>query len=241
MNNALPCTIGPFNDWREEVRLWWNDWIENGWTPKKKQMLIISKATNTGKSFFVNQALFRHADSGNELSAEYVFQPVPHGCNPPSPFAFQHADPTIHKVIFCNEFDARFYNMDLLKNLLEGEMITPPIKHRVPKESISLQIPAIFISNYEIPDVIKGKDTFPLKERFQIVKIPEDAKIYNVDDGNEYKVLFNQFNETLTAGISATDNEKSQKRNEQQSNTENMQLAAKDKNNELLRKLSLDI
>jgi hypothetical protein len=37
MNNVLPCQIGPFNDWREEVRLWWNDWINNGWTPNQKK------------------------------------------------------------------------------------------------------------------------------------------------------------------------------------------------------------
>ena len=35
-NKLLPCPIGPFNDWREEVRQWWNDWVDNGWKPKKK-------------------------------------------------------------------------------------------------------------------------------------------------------------------------------------------------------------
>ncbi len=54
-------------------------------------------------------------------------------------------------------------------------MFTPPIKHCVSKKNISFKIPAIFISNYQIPDIIQGKDTRPLKERFKIVTIPEDA------------------------------------------------------------------
>ena len=113
-------------------------------------MLIISKAPNTGKTYFVNQALFRKADAENELSTEFIFEPVPQGYNPPSPFAFQHADLKIHKVIFCNDFDAKFYNMDFLKNLLEGGMFTPPIKHSVPRESISLYIYQQFSSQIMI-------------------------------------------------------------------------------------------
>jgi hypothetical protein len=54
-------------------------------------------------------------------------------------------------------------------------VFTPPIKHCVSKKNISFKIPAIFISNYQIPDIIQGKDTSPLKERFKIVTIPEDA------------------------------------------------------------------
>jgi hypothetical protein len=97
-NKLLPCPIGSSNDWREEVRLWWYDWVDNGWKPKKKQMLIISRASNTGKSFFVTQSLFRKADSKNELLSVGNFTTVPQGCNPPSPFAFQHADNKIHQV-----------------------------------------------------------------------------------------------------------------------------------------------
>jgi len=96
-NKLLPCPIRPFNDWREEVRQWWNDWVDNGWKPKKKQMLIISRASNTGKSFFVTQALFRKADSKNELLSIGIFTTVPQGCKVHhSPFAFQHADNKIH-------------------------------------------------------------------------------------------------------------------------------------------------
>ena len=87
--------------------------------------------------------------------------------------------------------------MDFLKNILEGGVFTPPIKHFVSKKNISFKIPAIFISNYVILDIIQGKDTSPLKERFQIVTIPEDAKIYKVDDENEYSLLFDAYNRSI--------------------------------------------
>ena len=59
------CMLGPYADWREPVRLWWNDWIDKGWSWKKKQMLIVGKKANTGKTLFVTSALFGKANPEN--------------------------------------------------------------------------------------------------------------------------------------------------------------------------------
>jgi hypothetical protein len=39
-------------------------------------MLIISNAPNTGKTYFENKAFFRQADAENDLSTEFIFEPV---------------------------------------------------------------------------------------------------------------------------------------------------------------------
>ena len=61
--------------------------------------------------------------------------------------------------------------MDFLKNILEGDVFTPPIKHGVPKKNISFKIPAIFISNYNsdsrsvsfVSEIHSGEGRFQIK------------------------------------------------------------------------------
>ena len=41
-----------FNNWRDQVVDWYNDWIENGFVHKKKQLFLHGKQ-DTGKTSFV--------------------------------------------------------------------------------------------------------------------------------------------------------------------------------------------
>ena len=188
-----PCLLGPFNDWREPVRLWWNDWCINKYHPKKKQMLIIGEQSNTGKTMFVTQALFGGADPGNQIPSEAILIPERSG-NPRSvsSFAWQRARPAFNSVIFCDEFEIGFYNTETLKLVLEGSSFNPQVKGGY-TDNIQLQIPAIFISNTDIPDYDKsGKDMKPLKRRFTIVKIPKNTKSYKTTEHNPYIELYKQ-------------------------------------------------
>jgi hypothetical protein len=188
-----PCLLGPFNDWREPVRLWWNDWCINKYHPKKKQMLIIGEQSNTGKTMFVTQALFGGADPGNQIPSEAILIPERSG-NPRSvsSFAWQRARPAFNSVIFCDEFEIGYYNTETLKLVLEGSSFNPQVKGGY-TDNIQLQIPAIFISNTDIPDYDKsGKDMKPLKRRFTIVRIPKNTKSYKTTEHNPYIELYKQ-------------------------------------------------
>ena len=197
-----PCLLGPFTDWREPVRLWWNDWCINKYHPKKKQMLIIGEQSNTGKTMFVTQALFGGADPGNQIPSEAILIPERSGnIRSVSSFAWQRSRPAFNSVIFCDEFEIGFYNTETLKLVLEGSSFNPQVKGGC-TDNIQLQIPAIFISNTDIPDYDKsGKDMKPLKRRFTIVKIPKNTKTYKTTEHNPYIELFKQqkFKELLNA------------------------------------------
>jgi hypothetical protein len=191
----MPLDIGPFNDWRDEVVRWWNSWCEpNAWYPKKEQMLIIGPDSNTGKTMFVTQAVFRGGDPINEIPREAILIPERSGnTRSVSTFAWQKAKPAYHSVIYCDEFEIGYYNTETLKIVLEGSFFNPQIKMKCSGDDIQLAIPAIFISNTEIPEYDRsGKDMKPLLKRFKIVRIPKTAKKYKSDDYNPYIELFEE-------------------------------------------------
>ena len=191
----MPLDIGPFNDWRDEVTKWWNNWCEpNAWYPKKPQMLIIGPDSNTGKTMFVTQALFRGADAKNEIPREAILIPERAGnTRSVSTFAWQKAKPAYHSVIYCDEFEIGYYNTETLKIVLEGSFFNPQIKMKCSGDDIQLAIPAIFISNTDIPEFDTfGKDMKPLLKRFQIVRIPKNAKQYKSNHHNPYIKLFEE-------------------------------------------------
>jgi hypothetical protein len=190
-----PLEIGPFNDWRDEVAKWWNSWCKpNAWYPKKPQMLIIGPQSNTGKTMFVTQALFRGADPKNEIPREAILIPERSGnTRTVSTFAWQKAKPAYHSVIYCDEFEIGYYNTETLKIVLEGSFFNPQIKMKCSGDDIQLAIPAIFISNTEIPEFDShGKDMKPFLKRFKIVRIPNSAKKYRSNDFNPYIEMFEE-------------------------------------------------
>ena len=46
----------PFNDWRDDVVCWWNDFVENGYTTKMPQLYLYGRST-VGKTSFIRQLL----------------------------------------------------------------------------------------------------------------------------------------------------------------------------------------
>lgn len=46
----------PFNDWRDDVVSWWNDFVDNGYTTKMPQLYLHGRS-NVGKTSFVLQLL----------------------------------------------------------------------------------------------------------------------------------------------------------------------------------------
>jgi hypothetical protein len=183
------CNFAPFNDWRDEVISWWNDWIDNGWKPKKKQLFILGEKSNTGKTFFVEQVLLRHSDPSNMIPDELICRPHRSSFR----FGWEAVCPE-HIVIYLNEFKLENYDMNILKQMLEGDFTTGEQKCKKNSPSIRLKIPAIFVSNNDIPNFIgksnNRESTEPLRERFKFVRIPSNAKIYTVDDNNPYTELF---------------------------------------------------
>lgn len=174
-----PCEIGPFNDWREPVRLLWNDWAENGYSWKKPQLLLIGSKTNLGKTTFVRQVLFKEADPENAIPSNAILIPeIPGSKTNISAFAWQNANPAFHSVIFRDEFDPEYFNIELLKIVIQGDAFNPMRKGKKSGNDICLKIPAIFISNKQIPDRIGDKDLTSLKSRFFIIKIPDNARQY---------------------------------------------------------------
>ena len=189
------CNFAPnFNDWRDEVISWWNDWVDSGWKPKKKQLFILGEKSNTGKTFFVEQVLLRHSDPSNMIPDELICRPHR------SSYRFGwEASCAEHLVIYVNEFKLENYDMNILKQMLEGDFTTGEQKCKKNSPSIRLKIPAIFVSNNDIPSFIgksnNRESTAPLRERFKFVHISSNAKLYTVDDANPYIELFVKENE----------------------------------------------
>jgi hypothetical protein len=242
-----PCMLGPFNDWREPVRRWWNDWCIKKYHPKKKQMLIIGEQSNTGKTMFVTQALFGGADPGNQIPSEAILIPERSGnIRSVSSFAWQRARPAYNSVIFCDEFEIGFYNTETLKLVLEGSSFNPQVKGGY-TDNIQLQIPAIFISNTDIPDFDKsGKDMKPLKRRFKIVRIPKNTKTYKSSEHNPYIELYQQLKINQLLNETAKELEKAENaqnllqliEEEENIQSEQNQIVQEEQNNRLAREAS---
>jgi len=45
-----------FNNWRDDVITWLEDWVVNGYSHKKKQLYLHGES-NTGKSSFINHLM----------------------------------------------------------------------------------------------------------------------------------------------------------------------------------------
>ena len=159
------CNIGPFDDWRDNVITWWNDWIENGWFYRKPQLFLHGNCKQV--NLFIEQVLFGNADKNNKLPLETILQPQ--GRSPR--YFLSHANKEKNKVIYVKKFDITQYEINNLKLLVQGDQYGFCQK-RLPNKFFSLQIPAIFVSKRNIPKCVGETSTESFKDRFLIVHVP---------------------------------------------------------------------
>ncbi len=170
------CDLGPFNDWRDDVINWWNSWVDHGWHHKKQQLLIVS-VPNCGKTIFIREALFREG-LDEEIPKEAILIPERAGSSYyVSQFAWSRANPNYHVVVFCDEYEMRHYNTELMKVILQGDHFSQQQKYRSSGEDICLRIPMIFASNRRLPDI---DDSIGLAERFLVIEIPKNFRPFDL-------------------------------------------------------------
>jgi len=182
-----PVQIGPFMDWRDEVISWFNGWLRDGWFHKRQQLYLVSKP-NCGKTVFIREVIFRQGRH-DAVPSEAILIP-----ERDSKFAWHKSNPIYHSVVFCDEYDPKHYNIELLKIILQGDSFSPAKKHVNSADDICLRIPMIFISNKPIPSTC---EYVGLKERFHIVSIPDSAKTYNPINESPYKKYFDEHDKQI--------------------------------------------
>ncbi|TAK57429.1 hypothetical protein EPO17_01955 [Patescibacteria group bacterium] len=52
-------TERPFNDWRDSVVVWWNNFVRDGYSAKMPQLYLYGPS-NVGKTTFINELLSEH-------------------------------------------------------------------------------------------------------------------------------------------------------------------------------------
>ena len=182
------CELGPFGDWRDEVIKWWNSWVINGWHHKKPQLLLISPP-NCGKTVFIREVLFREGQV-DAIPNEAILIPERAGSGYHiSQFAWSKANPCVHVVVFCDEYDIRHYNTELLKNILQGSPFAQSIKYKT-SDDISLRMPMIFATNKKLP---KNEETIGLEERFRLIEISKNFVPFHPSTKSPYAQMFKDF------------------------------------------------
>ena len=186
--------LDDFGDWRDECVKWFNAFVEGGWYPKREQLAIIG-GPNSGKTLFIKSFLLRGADQENSVPDEAIYTPERGNKNSINNFAFQSASPAFHAISFLDEFDANSFNIETLKLFLEGSHFNPG-KKGTKCDNIFMRIPAIFATNYDFPNSVRGES---LAARFKIIRIPKNAKKYTIVEENPYAQLFKDYNRKLEA------------------------------------------
>jgi hypothetical protein len=185
------CELGPFNDWRDLVIKWWNDWLDEGWYHKRPQLLLISQP-NCGKTMFINEVLLRQGQC-DEVPKEAILIPERAGSSYYiSNFAWSRANPAYHSVVFCDEYEIKHYNVELLKIILQGGDFNPQKKNQNSGDDINLRIPMIFASNRRLPKI---EEAIGLEERFLIIEIPRSFKPFLPGQLSPYPKLFSEVKE----------------------------------------------
>jgi len=167
-------------NWQDKIVHWWNDFLLNGHTHKKKQLYLYG-ASDVGKTTFVHNILKACANppltiNENEDYDEYayesqIFRPTPNDTR----FAWQDFEPKIHNMVLIDEFDILQFDVSDFKKAIAGECLIANVKCQHSKK-IRLLMPMIFISNKEPP-----KDDLSIKYRGLIERlfiVNADKKLY---------------------------------------------------------------
>lgn len=134
-------------EWKVKVYQWWNDWVTNGWTHKKKQLYLFGPP-NTGKTTLIMEL----------LKDNIPFEPPANAKS----FAWADWDPERYNCVFIDEFKMDHYDETQWKKATAGESFVTNVKCEKPKR-ITTRCPMIFVSN-DPPSDIAG-----IKERLEII------------------------------------------------------------------------
>ncbi|CAF1067526.1 unnamed protein product [Brachionus calyciflorus] len=159
------------NSWQNEVIIWWNDWIVNGFKHKKHQLFLWGPS-NTGKTTFIHSLIktcvnppSEQEDQDENFYEEQIFRPTPNEKR----FAWQEFDSSLHNITLIDEFDITEYNVTDLKKILSGECLIANRKGQT-SQKIQLRMPMIFISNLPPPVNDMSTQMQGFRERIKIVK-----------------------------------------------------------------------
>lgn len=133
-----PLEIEQFGDWRDDVRKWWNDWVNEGWFHKRKQLFLWG-ASDSGKTTFIREFLLQGIDDDS------IFIPTKVPCSAASRFSWSQYEPYKHVVMMLDEFDCNTVDTNAFKLVCEGEAMCSDVKHHNSKK-LYLRIPQIYIS-----------------------------------------------------------------------------------------------
>jgi hypothetical protein len=129
----------PFDDWRDIVVEWWNEFVDIGHTPKFPALYLFG-STNSGKTYFVRNFVLK------DITHENYFSPF----QSKSDFAWTAWSERNHVVGLIEEFKLSSLgegNRERLKELVAGEGLVIPLKHRNEQLFIKGKIPFIYTSN----------------------------------------------------------------------------------------------
>ena len=171
----------PFGDWRDELIEWFNDWIDNGWHAKKRQVLITGPP-NAGKTSFIENVLLKGVPSEAILTPENSSNKYQI-----SNFAWAKSDELYNSIVYADEFQINCYDQCKLKVILQGGKFSPARKFINSKTSdeIQLKVPMIFVGNYHFP---KSAIELGIPERFRLIQIPDELPVYMPSRQEPYKV-----------------------------------------------------
>ena len=169
----------PFGDWRDDLILWFNNWIDNGWHMKKQQVLITGPP-NAGKTSFIDNVLLKGIPSAAILTPEKSSNRYQI-----SNFAWSKADEVYHSIVYADEFEIDGYDQGKLKVILQGGKFMPQKKFVNMKtcDEIQLKIPMIFVGNYHFP---KSAIDLGIPERFLQIRIPDELPVYSPNGQEPY-------------------------------------------------------
>lgn len=140
----------PFGDWRDIAIRWLNRCIYTGWF-HKRPALYIHGTPNSGKSVFVKHVLLQG------IKRENIFTPVKTRSSDGQRFAWSHFDPYRHVVVYVDEFDVNQFDMNVLKEVLEGADSNTDRKG-VESAWFHIRVPFIICAQRSLNDQVEDSD-----------------------------------------------------------------------------------
>jgi hypothetical protein len=134
----------PFDDWRDLVVEWWNQFIDIGYTDKYPALYLFG-STNTGKTYFIRNFIMK------DITENQFYSPTQSATD----FAWISWCERLHVVGLVEEFKLAVLgqkNRERLKELIAGAGFFVPMKHRNETMFIKGRIPFIYTSNWSLED-----------------------------------------------------------------------------------------
>lgn len=163
-----------FNDWRDDVIIWFNNWVTSPYQYKRKQLYLWGPAS-TGKSTFIQRVLF--AQYGGQ-----VFK----ANSSDKKYCWENFNQKTHNLVTIDEFEYKDHDINILKLALAGEDFICPVKFKDAQLKF-VQCPIVIISNHP-PPVFNE----PFMERVQVIDTEpkEDQQYGAYEDFFEFMDLW---------------------------------------------------